>query len=86
MVLEREGGRGRERLRDREGDRFVTSRVVFCCPGTERFFDDIELMLGKRPGKIWSISWKFVAPIALAVSTFDGCDDDDDDDDGLDSV
>ncbi|KAL8566526.1 hypothetical protein ACOMHN_009740 [Nucella lapillus] len=35
--------------------------------GTERFFDDIQLMLGKRPGKIWSISWKFVAPIALAV-------------------
>lgn len=35
--------------------------------GTERFFDDIQLMLGKRPGRIWSISWKFVAPIALAI-------------------
>ncbi|KAK7106618.1 sodium- and chloride-dependent glycine transporter 1-like isoform X2 [Littorina saxatilis] len=35
--------------------------------GTERFFDDIELMLGDRPGRIWAISWKFVAPIALAV-------------------
>nr|KAG5686855.1 hypothetical protein BaRGS_003545 [Batillaria attramentaria] len=35
--------------------------------GTERFFDDIQLMLGKRPGKIWSISWKFIAPAALTV-------------------
>ncbi|XP_076457390.1 sodium- and chloride-dependent glycine transporter 1-like [Babylonia areolata] len=35
--------------------------------GTERFFDDIQLMLGKRPGKIWAISWKYVAPIALTV-------------------
>jgi hypothetical protein len=37
------------------------------CAGTDRFFDDIELMLGKRPGRTWIVSWKFVAPLALAV-------------------
>lgn len=35
--------------------------------GTDHFFDDIELMLGRRPSKIWAINWKFIAPLALAV-------------------
>ncbi|KAK6173320.1 hypothetical protein SNE40_016794 [Patella caerulea] len=35
--------------------------------GAERFLSDIETMLGKRPPKIWVISWKFIAPIALLV-------------------
>ncbi|CAG5120902.1 unnamed protein product, partial [Candidula unifasciata] len=33
--------------------------------GTDRMFDDIKLMLGKSPSKIWAISWRFVAPAAL---------------------
>lgn len=44
--------------------------LVECCAlswvyGTERLFQDIELMLGSRPGKIWAISWHYIAPIAL---------------------
>ncbi|GFR60753.1 transporter [Elysia marginata] len=35
--------------------------------GCDRFLSDIETMLGKRPHKIWSISWRFVAPISLFV-------------------
>jgi len=39
--------------------------------GVERLFQDIELMLGSRPGKIWDISWRYIAPIALfAVLVF----------------
>ncbi|RUS80131.1 hypothetical protein EGW08_012130 [Elysia chlorotica] len=35
--------------------------------GCDRFLSDIETMLGKRPHKIWSISWRFVAPTALFI-------------------
>ncbi|XP_025100411.1 sodium- and chloride-dependent glycine transporter 1-like isoform X2 [Pomacea canaliculata] len=35
--------------------------------GTDRFFFDIELMLGSRPHWMWSIVWRFVAPLSLAV-------------------
>ncbi|CAL1540559.1 unnamed protein product [Lymnaea stagnalis] len=35
--------------------------------GASKFMDDIELMLGKRPSRLWSISWSFVTPIALLI-------------------
>ena len=33
-----------------------------------RFLDDIQFMVGRRPGKYWVIMWKFVAPaLSLAL-------------------
>ena len=36
--------------------------------GFEQLQADIKLMLGKRIGWYWKISWKFVSPLALVVS------------------
>lgn len=36
--------------------------------GLERFGDDVEAMLGSRPGLYWRICWKFISPIFLIVS------------------
>lgn len=41
--------------------------------GVNRFSDDIEMMIGKRPNIYWRITWKFVAPIlivTLLIATF----------------
>ncbi|XP_070182929.1 sodium- and chloride-dependent glycine transporter 2-like [Littorina saxatilis] len=34
--------------------------------GTDRILDNMESMLGRRPSKIWTFSWKYFAPIGLA--------------------
>lgn len=33
--------------------------------GVERFYKDIELMIGHRPHKFWSYAWRFVTPVAI---------------------
>ncbi|BFZ13660.1 hypothetical protein BsWGS_16699 [Bradybaena similaris] len=33
--------------------------------GTDRLSDDISLMLGRPPSRIWAITWRFVSPAAL---------------------
>uniref|UniRef100_A0A7N6AE67 Transporter n=1 Tax=Anabas testudineus TaxID=64144 RepID=A0A7N6AE67_ANATE len=33
--------------------------------GVDRFSDDIEEMIGQRPGKYWRLCWKFVSPCFL---------------------
>ncbi|ESP00137.1 hypothetical protein LOTGIDRAFT_238683 [Lottia gigantea] len=35
--------------------------------GTERFYDDLEVMLGNRPSRIFKILWKFITPAILAT-------------------
>lgn len=37
--------------------------------GVDRFANDIRDMLGFRPGPLWIICWKFVAPVFIIVST-----------------
>lgn len=36
--------------------------------GVDRFSDDIEEMIGQRPGWYWRLCWKFVSPCFLLVS------------------
>lgn len=36
--------------------------------GVDRFSDDIEEMIGQRPGRYWRLCWKFVSPCFLLVS------------------
>lgn len=33
--------------------------------GTKRFCDDIEDMIGFRPGMYWQVCWRFIAPLFL---------------------
>ncbi|ESP00134.1 hypothetical protein LOTGIDRAFT_141305 [Lottia gigantea] len=35
--------------------------------GTERFYDDLEVMLGNRPSRIFKILWKFITPAILVT-------------------
>ena len=37
--------------------------------GVERFYKDIQLMIGHRPHKLWSYAWKYVTPVAILVGT-----------------
>lgn len=39
-----------------------------CFSGVDRFSDDIEEMIGRRPGWYWRLCWKFVSPCFLLVS------------------
>lgn len=32
-----------------------------------RLCDDIELMIGSRPGYFWLLCWRFIGPIAMVV-------------------
>lgn len=36
-------------------------------PGVDRFSDDIERMMGFKPGLYWRLCWKFVSPAFLLV-------------------
>ena len=36
-----------------------------------RFAEDIEMMLGYKPGMYWKICWKFVTPFIICVSIVD---------------
>lgn len=44
---------------------FFESITISYCYGVDKFSDDIESMLGFRPGIYWRLCWKFVAPIFL---------------------
>ena len=37
-------------------------------PGVDRFYKDIELMIGFRPCGLWKIMWKYVTPVVILVS------------------
>ncbi|XP_070192957.1 sodium- and chloride-dependent taurine transporter-like [Littorina saxatilis] len=39
--------------------------VVGWVYGADRFLDDIEAMIGRRPSNWWKVCWKFVVPICL---------------------
>ena len=43
--------------------------LFFSALGWERLYEDISMMLGKRPHQIWRIHWCYITPILLAVST-----------------
>ena len=35
--------------------------------GTDRFSNDVETMLGFRPGPFWRITWAYISPLFLLV-------------------
>ncbi|CAC5362095.1 Sodium- and chloride-dependent neutral and basic amino acid transporter B(0+),Sodium- and chloride-dependent taurine transporter,Sodium-dependent noradrenaline transporter,Sodium-dependent proline transporter,Sodium-and chloride-dependent glycine transporter 1,Sodium-dependent neutral amino acid transporter SLC6A17,Sodium- and chloride-dependent GABA transporter 3,Sodium- and chloride-dependent betaine transporter,Sodium-dependent dopamine transporter,Sodium-and chloride-dependent GABA transporter 1,Sodium len=35
--------------------------------GTEQFYDDLEMMTGKRPSWLWGICWKFITPTSVVL-------------------
>ena len=35
--------------------------------GHKKFTDDIEEMTGIRPGLYWQLTWRFIAPVMLAI-------------------
>lgn len=48
---------------------FVEATAVCWFYGAERFADDIERMLGTRPGKFWIVCWKYISPTFIFVSS-----------------
>nr|WLN44340.1 NTT8 [Sinonovacula rivularis] len=44
---------------------FFETLAVSWAYGVDRFSDDIESMIGIRPGLYWRITWKFLAPIFI---------------------
>nr|CAH7729469.1 unnamed protein product [Callosobruchus chinensis] len=38
--------------------------------GLDRFTQDVEAMLGTKPGMYWRICWKFISPSFIVVSTY----------------
>ncbi|XP_069163052.1 sodium-dependent serotonin transporter isoform X2 [Procambarus clarkii] len=46
---------------------FVEATAVCWFYGAERFADDIEKMLGFRPGRFWIVCWKFISPTFIFV-------------------
>ncbi|XP_050409081.1 sodium-dependent dopamine transporter [Patella vulgata] len=44
---------------------FFEAMVVSWAYGAEKFAEDIEVMIGHKPGRYWMWCWKFVAPIFL---------------------
>lgn len=43
----------------------LSSETNFCFTYLLRFEDDIEYMIGSRPGWYWKITWRFVAPFLV---------------------
>ena len=37
------------------------------CAGVDRFSNDIQQMMGFKPGLYWRLCWKFVSPAFLLV-------------------
>lgn len=46
---------------------FVEVVGVFWFYGVSRFCDDVELMLGQRPGLFWRLCWQYISPVFLIV-------------------
>ena len=47
---------------------FVETIGVFWFYGVERFCDDVEKMIGKRPSLFWRVCWQYVSPAFLMVN------------------
>ena len=47
---------------------FIEAAGVFWFYGVSRFSDDIEKMLGFRPGIFWRVCWSYISPLFLLVS------------------
>lgn len=43
-------------------------KLSMLIPGVDRFSEDIERMMGFKPGLYWRLCWKFVSPLFLLVS------------------
>lgn len=46
---------------------FVEAAGVFWFYGVDRFSDDVQSMLGERPGLFWRICWFYISPVFLLV-------------------
>lgn len=46
---------------------FVEAVGVCWFYGVSRFCDDVELMIGKRPGIFWRTCWQYISPVFLGV-------------------
>jgi len=46
---------------------FFESVVVAYVYGHKKFTDDIEKMVGDRPGFFWQIMWRFITPVTIFV-------------------
>ncbi|XP_052834150.1 sodium-dependent dopamine transporter isoform X2 [Octopus bimaculoides] len=51
---------------------FFESITISYCYGVDKFSDDIESMMGFRPGFYWRVCWKFVAPVFLMFNIIFG--------------
>lgn len=46
---------------------FVEAAGVFWFYGVDNFSNDVESMLGQRPGLYWRVCWKYISPVFLLV-------------------
>lgn len=46
---------------------FVEAAGVFWFYGVDNFSDDVESMLGQRPGIYWRVCWMYISPVFLLV-------------------
>lgn len=46
---------------------FVEAAGVFWFYGVDNFSNDVESMLGQRPGLYWRVCWMYISPIFLLV-------------------
>ena len=44
---------------------FFESIVVCYVYGHKKFSDDIEKMIGERPGLFWQATWRFITPVTI---------------------
>lgn len=49
---------------------FECDNIIFL--GLERFTQDVDAMLGHKPGLYWRICWKFVSPLFIIVRIISG--------------
>ena len=53
----------------RKSTREKLSFITMYLPGAERFYRDIELMIGFRPCLYWKVLWSYVTPAVIMVRT-----------------
>lgn len=46
---------------------FVEAAGVFWFYGVDNFSNDVEMMLGQRPGLYWRVCWMYISPVFLLV-------------------
>lgn len=46
---------------------FIETIGVFWFYGVSRFCDDVEMMMGQRPGLFWRMCWQYISPIFLLI-------------------